>query len=68
MGQVWILATQACEKEKPRGNRKIHGMVTEGVTGKGVFYLAQLSGDKGIQAPEINRNKYEVPKYLSESG
>lgn len=28
-------------------------MVTEGVTSKGVFYLAQLSGDKGIQAPEI---------------
>lgn len=43
-------------------------MVTEGVTGKGVFYLAQLAGDKGIQAPEMNRNKYEVPKYLSESG
>lgn len=43
-------------------------MLTEGVTGKGVFYLTEIYEDKGVQAPEINRNKYQVPKYLFESG
>lgn len=41
-------------------------MLTESVTGKGIFL--QLYEDKGIQAPETNRNAYQVPKYLFEPG
>lgn len=60
---------QACERKKTHGNRKISwapGVLTESVTGKGIFL--QLYEDKGIQAPETNRNAYQVPKYLFEDG